>query len=182
VRSKELDDLLAPLRDPAVADLLGEADLELDPDGDLIDHLGKRVPRGSLIPFGQHGSGSLVALWRRQSATPLTQCPVIWLDSEGDPVEAVAPDFAAFLRLLPYGMGQLYDIVQKAQRMRDGDAGEQEAIVMDIADLREGLAMVASELDEWTEAGLPPARDPLAVVEAAVALPFAAWFDGLADA
>ncbi len=182
MRSKELDDLLDPLRHPAVADLLGEADLELDADGDLIDHLGKQVPEGSLIPFGQHGSGSLVALWRPKPSTPLAQCPVIWLDSEGDPIEAMATDFAGFLRLLPYGMGQLYDIVQKAQRMRDGDDGEQESIVMDIADLREGLAMVASELDEWVDAGLPPARDPLAIVEAAVALPFAEWFDELPDA
>ncbi len=184
VRAKELEDTIARLRDPALADLLGEADLELDPNADLIDHLGKTVPKDSLIAFGQHGSGSLVALWRRDPRAPLAQSPVIWLDSEGDPLEVLAPDFAAFLQLLPFGLGQLYDLIRKAQRMRDGDArgAKPEAIVIEVADLREGLAMVASELDEWTAAGLPPARDPLAIVEAGVALPFAAWFAALPDA
>lgn len=184
MRSRELEDLVARLRDPAVDELLGEADLELDADDHLIDHLGKAVPKDSLIAFGQHGSGSLVALWRRDPHAPLAGCPVIWIDSEGDPIEALAPDFAAFLTLLPYGLGQLYDLVRKAQRMRDGDfpGWEPDAITIDIADLRAGLAMVASGLDEWRAAGLPPARDPLAIVEAAVALPFAAWFAGLPDA
>ena len=58
----------------------------------------------------------------------------------------------------------------------------QRAIEVDVADLREGLVMVAEELDEWRAAGLPPVRDPLTVVEQAVALPFAAWWDGLPDA
>lgn len=184
MRSKELEDLVARLRDPAVAELLGEADLELDPDGDLIDHLGKTVPKDSLVAFGQHGSGSLVALWRRDLRAPLARSPVVWLDSEGDPIEALAPDFAAFLTLLPFGLGQLYDLIRKAQRLRDGDVrgAKPDMIEIEIADLREGLAMVASELDEWREAGLPPTRDPLAIVEAAVALPFAAWFAGLPDA
>ena len=112
-----LDTLLAPLRKPAVAELLGEADLEIDAgDDDLIDSLGKDVPKDSLIPFGQHGSGSLLAFWRTDPRMPLGLCPVIWLDSEGDPVEALAVDFAAFMQLLPYGMGQLYDLIRKAQR------------------------------------------------------------------
>jgi len=177
----DLTTLIAPLRRPAVAELLGEADLELDADDDLIGHLGKAVPKDSLIAFGQHGSGSLLAVWRRDPRTPLARCPVIWLDSEGEPVEALAPDFAAFLTLLPYGLGQLYDLIRKAQRMRDGDfpGWEPEAIEVDITDLREGLRLVAEDLDDWREAGLPPARDPLAVVEQAVALPFAAWWAGL---
>lgn len=180
---KELAALLAPLTHPKLADLLGEADLELDDDldADLIDHLGKDVPKDSLIALGQHGSGSLLALWRPDPKTPLARCPVIWLDSEGDPVEALAPDFAAFLELLPYGLGQLYDLVVKAQSIRDGDETE-DAIEIELADMREGLAMVADELDEWRDAGLPPARDPLAIVERAVALPFAAWWDALPEA
>lgn len=184
VRSSELEALVARLRDPALAELLGEADLELDPDGDLIERLGKAVPEDSLIAFGQHGSGSLVALWRRDPGAPLARAPVVWIDSEGDPIESFAPDFAAFLTLLPFGLGQIYDLVRKAQRLRDGDfpGREPEAIEIDIADLREGLAMVAGGLDEWDAAGLPPTRDPLAVVEAGVALPFAAWFRGLHDA
>ncbi len=184
VRSSELEALVARLRDPALAELLGEADLELDPDGDLIERLGKAVPEDSLIAFGQHGSGSLVALWRRDPGAPLARAPVVWIDSEGDPIESFAPDFAAFLTLLPFGLGQIYDLVRKAQRLRDGDfpGREPEAIEIDIADLREGLAMVASGLDEWDAAGLPPTSDPLAVVEAGVALPFAAWFRGLHDA
>jgi hypothetical protein len=188
VTAKDLDAqltaLLAPLHHPRVADLLGEADLELGPDDDLIDNLGKQIPKGSLIAFGQHGSGSLLALWRRDPNQPLAQCPVIWLDSEGDPVEALAPDFAAFLTLLPYGLGQLYDLVRKAQRMRDGDADpddEDGAFEVDVDDLREGLAMIAGELDAWRAVRLPPARDPFAVVEQAVALPFADWFDDLPD-
>ncbi|MBL8971060.1 MAG: hypothetical protein JNK56_10790 [Myxococcales bacterium] len=184
MHAKDLEPLLAPLRSPAVAELLGEADFELDPDDHLIAHLGKAVPKASLIAFGQHGSGSLLALWRRDKQTALARCPVIWLDSEGDPIEALAPDFAAFLGLLPYGLGQLYDLIKQAQRMRDGDEadGEPDAIEVDVADLREGLVMVAEELDEWRAAGLPPVRDPLTVVEQAVALPFAAWWDGLPDA
>lgn len=181
VRTDELEALLARLRDPALAELLGEADLELDPDGDLIDHLGKAVPKDSLIAFGQHGSGSLVALWRRDPGAPLARAPVVWIDSEGDPVEVFAPDFAGFLRLLPFGLGQIYDLIRRAQRMRDR-AADPGAIVIEDADLREGLAMVASELDEWSAAGLPPARDPLAIVEAGVGLPFAAWFAALPDA
>lgn len=179
----DLAALLAPLRAAAVADLLGEADLELDADADLLDHLDRAVPPGSLIAFGKHGSGSLVALWRRAPAVPLAQCPVIWIDSEGDPIEALAPDFAAFLRLLPFGLGELYDLLRRAQRTRDGGRKDRtaEAIEVDDADLREGLAMIAGELDEWREAGLPPARDPLAIVEAAVALPFAAWFAALPE-
>jgi len=183
VHATDLETLIAPLRRPAVAELLGEADLELDADDHLIHHLGKAVPKDSLIAFGQHGSGSLLALWRRDARTPLGRCPVIWLDSEGEPVEALAPDFAAFLGLLPYGLGQLYDLIRKAQRMRDGDfpGWQPEAIEIDIADLREGMVMVAEALDEWRAAGLPPVADPLAVVEQAVALPFAAWWARLED-
>lgn len=186
MNATELDALLAPLQHPRFAELLGEADLELGvEDDDLVSHLGKEVPQGSLIAFGQHGSGSLLALWRKDRATALAQCPVIWLDSEGDPVEALAPDFAAFLTLLPYGLGQLYDLVRKAQRLRDGDSGDDDddaAFEPDTDDLREGLAMVAAELDHWRDARLPPARDPLAVVEQAVALPFHRWWDALPDA
>jgi hypothetical protein len=184
VQAKDLEPLLAPLRREAVAELLGEADLELDADDHLVHHLGKKVPKGSLIVFGQHGSGSLVALWRAKPATPLAQCPVIWLDSEGDPVEALAPDFATFLTLLPFGLGQLYDLLRKAQKMRDKDfpGWEPDAIEADITDIREGLSMVAENLDEWRDAGLPPARDPLAICERAVALPFAAWWAGLPEA
>lgn len=181
MRADGLETLLAPLRNPDVAELLGEADLELDPDDHLVGHLGKAVPKDSLIAFGQHGSGSLVALWRRDPAAPWTDAPVVWLDSEGDPIEALAPNFAAFLGLLPFGLGQLHDLIRKAQRLRDR-AADPDAITIEIGDLREGLAMVADGLDEWTRAGLPPARDPLAIVEAAVALPFAAWFAGLPDA
>jgi hypothetical protein len=183
VTAKPLETLLAPLRKPALAELLGEADLELDPDDHLISHLGKAVPKDSLIAFGQHGSGSLLAFWRTDPRMPLGRCPVIWLDSEGDPVEALAPDFAGFLGLLPYGLGQLYDLLRQAQRMRDGadSAKKKAAFEVEVADLREGMIMVAEELDAWREAGLPPARDPLAIVEQAVALPFAAWWDGLAD-
>lgn len=179
----DLETLLAPLRGPAVAELLAEADLELGADDGLIRGLGKAVPKDSLIVFGQHGSGSLVALWRRAPGAALAGCPVVWLDSEGDPVEALAPDFAAFLGLLPYGLGQLYDLIRKAQRMRDGHSPgwKPEAIEVDIEDLREGLVMVAEGLDEWRAAGLPPVRDPLAVVERAVALPFAAWWAALSD-
>ena len=89
MHAKDLEPLLAPLRSPAVAELLGEADFELDPDDHLIAHLGKAVPKASLIAFGQHGSGSLLALWRRDKQTALARCPVIWLDSEGDPIEAL---------------------------------------------------------------------------------------------
>lgn len=184
MHAKDLESLLAPLRRAEVAELLGEADLELDADDHLVHHLGKKVPKDSLIVFGQHGSGSLVALWRPDPAPPLARCPVIWLDSEGEPVEALAPDFAGFLAVLPFGLGQLYDLLRKAQRMRDQHfpGWEPEAIETDIADIREGLAMVAENLDEWRDAGLPPARDPLAIVERAVALPFAAWWAGLPEA
>ena len=177
-----LDTLLAPLRRPGFAELLGEADLELGADDYLLHNLGKAVPKDSLIAFGHHGSGSLLALWRTDPRMPLGRCPIIWLDSEGDPVEALAVDFAAFMQLLPYGMGQLYDLIRKAQRMRDGDGHEPDAIEVDIADLREGLEMISSELGAWREAGLQPARDPLALVEHAVALPFAAWWSALPDA
>jgi len=180
---KALDPLLAPLKRPALAELLGEADLELDADDDLIDNLGKDVPKDTLIPFAQHGSGSLLALWRTDPRMPLARCPVIWLDSEGDPVEALALDFAAFLQLLPYGMGQLHDLIRRAQRMRDGeDADPDEAFEVDDDDLREGLAMISAELGAWRDAGLPPAGDPLALVEQALASPFAAWWAALPGA
>src|SRR5688500_9032332 len=96
--TKALEPLLAPLRKPAVAALLGEADLELDADDDLLAHLGKAVPKDSLLVFGQHGSGSLLAVWRTDPRMPPARCPVIWLDSEGDPIEPLAVDFAAFLQ------------------------------------------------------------------------------------
>ena len=182
--TKALEPLLAPLRKPAVAALLGEADLELDADDGLLDHLGKAVPKDSLLVFGQHGSGSLLAIWRTDPRMPPGRCPVIWLDSEGDPIEPLAVDFAAFLALLPYGMGQLHDLVIKARRMRDGDDDDDDAgaFEVDTDDLREGLAMISSELGAWREAGLAPASDPLALVEQAVALPFTAWWDALPDA
>jgi len=44
------------------------------------------------------------------------------------------------------------------------------------------MAMISGELGAWREAGLPPARDPLATVEQAVASPFAAWWAALPDA
>ncbi len=181
--SDNLATLLAPLHRPGLADLLGDADFELGADDSLVHDLGKTVPKDSLMVFGQHGSGSRVALWRPEPRTPLTACPVVWLDSEGDPVEALAPDFAGFLELLPYGLGQLYDLLRKAQRMRDHDASGREpgAFEVSVTDLRDGLVMIADDLGDWRDAGLPPARDPLAIVETAVALPFAAWWAALPD-
>ena len=39
--------------------------------------------------------------------------------------------------------------------------------------------MISDDLGEWRELGLPPAADPLAIVERALALPFAAWWSAL---
>lgn len=177
----QLAALLAPLRRPDRADLLGEADLELSADDHLIRHLGKAVPSDSLIAFAKHGSGSLLALWRPDPHTPLARCPIIWFDSEGDPIDAIAPDFAAFLELLPYGLGQIYDLLIKARRMRNRDlpGRKPDAFEVSVTDLREGLLMIADDLGDWRDLGLPPAADPLAIVERALALPFAAWWSAL---
>lgn len=180
-RTDDLAPLLAPLRDPERADLLADADLELGADDHLIHHLGKAVPSDSLIPFGKHGSGSLLALWRPDPHTPLARCPVAWFDSEGDPIDLIAPDFAAFLELLPYGLGQIYDLLRKAQRMRAPHlpGRKPDPFEVSVTDLRDGLRMISDDLGEWRELGLPPAADPLAIVERALALPFAAWWSAL---
>ncbi len=60
--------------------------------------------------IGRQKSGSLVSFWQYQENKPLSEQPVIWLDSEGSPNAVFAPNLQAFLSLLPYDTGIIYDI------------------------------------------------------------------------
>ena len=64
------------------------------------------------ILIGQHGSGSLIAIWKEKKL-PADQLPLVWIDSEGTPINVFANNFAEFLTLLPYDTGFIYDLISK---------------------------------------------------------------------
>ncbi len=87
-------------------------DFELVTDG--YKRLASLVPAPCLdhfIVIGKHGSDSLVCYWKPILDLPLEMAPIVWLDSEGTPNSVFAISAEEFLRLLPYGLGGIYDVV-----------------------------------------------------------------------
>jgi hypothetical protein len=64
-----------------------------------------------MMPVAGNKAGCVVAIYQRQpNAAPDTQ-PVVWLDSEGSPNGIFARDLNAFLRIIPFGSGLVYDVL-----------------------------------------------------------------------
>lgn len=83
--------------------------------GELASLLGAAVPLDELLlPLGFHGSGSWIALWRRDVATPWDRAAMVWLDSEGEPWEPFAATPIEGLAMLALDTGAVYDALSRA--------------------------------------------------------------------
>lgn len=147
-------------------------DFEALEDGqDQLNDLCEGVDTSALTVLGQHGSASLMAIWRRDPSAALETQPVVWMDSEGSPNFVIAACFADFVRLLPYGTGTLYDLTRKAERAARKPAGSPRAQDLEpayfAAELQENLENEDEEglhaLVKWlADNGLAVETDPFA--------------------
>jgi Ankyrin repeats (3 copies) len=112
--------------------------------------------------IGKTGSDSVFALWRRKPDAALETAPVVYLDSEGDPRSVVATSLDAFLSVLPYGSGTLYDLLSNpARKLAAKKALESAAGAEEDVDDKPFLSW-------WKHTfGVAPAKDPAAVLAAA---------------
>lgn len=63
------------------------------------------------IPIGKQGSDSLICYWKYKDEIPLSELPIVWLDSEGSPNSVFASNIKDFLSILPYDTGAIYDFI-----------------------------------------------------------------------
>lgn len=86
-------------------------DIELIPDGqNMLNRLVKTKKKLDVIIFAQHGSGSLIGFWNHQEKKSLSEVPIVWIDSNGEPNSVIAKSFDDFLKVLPFDLGIFYDV------------------------------------------------------------------------
>jgi hypothetical protein len=69
--------------------------------------------------LGRQKNGSLICFWKYEDGISLGQQPIVWLDSEGSIYSVVAAELPAFLSLLYYDTGAIYDIISAWERYWD---------------------------------------------------------------
>ncbi len=86
-------------------------DIELIIDGqNMFNRLVKTKEKLDVIIFAQHGSGSLIGFWNHQKKRHLSEVPIVWIDSNGEPNSVIAKTFDDFLKVLPFDLGIFYDV------------------------------------------------------------------------
>lgn len=156
-----------------LAKVHGFADSSIDfegTDGAVDESLAGEEMAPHLTALGMTGSGSVFALWRSIADAPLAAAPVVYLDSEGEPHGVVARSLEAFLTLLPYGTGHLYDVLSGARAAKaKGAAAKALTATCEAFGSRDGQTLLPWWLASF---GAEPARDPAATInEARKALP-----------
>lgn len=82
-------------------------------DETLYDHFSEKVKK-MLLPFGKNKAGCLICYWLSSKNTD--ECPIVWIDSEGEPNVVFATNLFVFFSLLPYGTGAIYDMIIAVER------------------------------------------------------------------
>lgn len=67
-----------------------------------------------LKPFGMNNAGCIFCYWI--NSNNITACPVVWIDSEGEPYAVFASGMVNFFELLAYGTGAIYDIIRASEK------------------------------------------------------------------
>jgi len=80
-------------------------DFEVTDDDDLIVSMFGEDKKDQFRVIGQHGSGSLIAVWDVDNKSP-----IVWIDTEGE-ASVITSTFEEFLSLLPYYTGFIYDCI-----------------------------------------------------------------------
>jgi hypothetical protein len=86
-------------------------DFEIENNSDKIADLLSVDVEPYFIPIGKQGSDSLICYWKYKDEIPVSELPIVWLDSEGSPNSVAAANFKDFLSLLPYDTGAIYDFI-----------------------------------------------------------------------
>ncbi|MBL8600777.1 MAG: hypothetical protein JNK72_02540 [Myxococcales bacterium] len=68
-----------------------------------------------VYPLGFHGSGSWIALWRKEPTDSWAHAAMVWIDSEGEPWEPFAATPAEGLAMLALDTGAVYDAAAAAR-------------------------------------------------------------------
>jgi hypothetical protein len=111
------------------------------------------------LTLGKTGADCVFALWLDQPGKVSPKAPVAYLDSEGDPRSIIASSLDEFLSLLPYGTGFIYDLVTDSSVK-----GKASAALAQAAKAEEPVDEVPF-MKWWQKTfGVPPAKDPAAVV------------------
>lgn len=71
---------------------------------------------GELHPLGFHGSGSWIALWRKDASRPWDEAAWVWIDAQGSPWEAFASSAAEGLAMLALDTGTICDALASGER------------------------------------------------------------------
>lgn len=71
---------------------------------------------GELHPLGFHGSGSWIALWRKDASRPWDEAAWVWIDAQGSPWEAFASSAAEGLAMLALDIGTICDALASGER------------------------------------------------------------------
>lgn len=79
----------------------------------LFDNFSAEV-KNMLLPFGKNKAGCLICYWL--SSKDKDECPIVWIDSEGEPNAVFATNLSVFFSLLPYSTGAIYDMIIASER------------------------------------------------------------------
>ncbi|MCA6364295.1 MAG: hypothetical protein IM638_14750 [Bacteroidetes bacterium] len=64
------------------------------------------------VPLIKDGSESIFAIWQIHSEKPIEEQPIVWIETEANPISVCASNFNDFLSLMPYG-GYLHNLLSK---------------------------------------------------------------------
>ena len=128
-------------------------------------------PEGYLTTIGQTGNGSVFALWSTRQTKEPKDGAVVYFDSEGEPCCAVARSLDEFLSVLPYGTGWLYGAALGKPSAAKQALAEVAAELQTEEDEHGQSVLGGKRYASWWKAafGVPPAKDPAAIVKAAKA-------------
>ncbi len=88
----------------------------------LFDNFSPEI-KDMLLPFGKNKAGCLICYWLSSKNTD--DCPIVWIDSEGEPNAVFASNLLAFFSILPYGTGSIYDMIMAAESQTIKSVNEQ---------------------------------------------------------
>lgn len=119
-----------------------------------------------ITPVAGNKAGCVVAIYRREPAAPPETQPLVWLDSEGSPNGIFAQHLNAFLCLIPFGSGLIYDVLTHclASYQQHGLAPMQgfEALA---AGARSCMQPACEEYRRWlSQRGLEEEKDPVGAI------------------
>jgi hypothetical protein len=111
------DDSLLRIYDYLESDRVGGG-LDLRIPESAPDLIGEYFPdfKEVLTPYFSFAHGSIISAWNESKSADIAQCPVVWIDGNGDPYAVIGKNFADLLSLLHIYPGTIYDVLNATIR------------------------------------------------------------------